>query len=179
MGVKGVPISPDRYAAGNPEPAEAEQIHSVGVLGVPLFGFRPYTRSIFYVNGEGGYPTDWLKLRSWLWPGLLLNGGKLDRLCGNSNQPCWVPEDRDQDVYGRASNLELVNADGEWRYRILKADGTPTHFPGEPDGTYAYSGYYRLTIGIVSKLGLLYWVLAGLLAILVADRLRRQAAITA
>ncbi len=32
FGVKAVPISPDRYAAGNPEPAEAEQIQRRGCL---------------------------------------------------------------------------------------------------------------------------------------------------
>src|SRR5919109_4922476 len=44
FGVKGVPISPSEFAAGKPRPAKAEAVHSLRVLGVPLFGFRPNTR---------------------------------------------------------------------------------------------------------------------------------------
>lgn len=172
FGVKGVPISPQEFAADDPQPANAESIHSVELLGLPLFGFRPYTREIQYLNGEGGYPDTWLKVRSWLWPGLLTNAEKLERLCGTTRQPCWVPEDQNQTGFGRAGNLELVRADGQWRYRILTPDGSPPRYPGESTGVYAYNGYYRLTIGIVSTPGLVYWLLAGVLGLGIFLRLR-------
>jgi hypothetical protein len=177
FGVKGVPISPQEFTEGDTRPADADAIHSVRVLGVPLFGFRPYTREISYLNGEGGYPSDWLKVRSWLWPGLLTNGTKVERLCGNDFQPCWVPEDQSQEGFGRASNLQLVEADGEWRYRILRFDGSPPEYPPpRTTGTYGYNGYYRLAGGIVSTAGVVYWLLVGGLGALILIRIRRSPA---
>lgn len=175
FGVKGVPMSPEEFAAGDAMPAESEAVHSVRVLGVPLFGFRPYTRGIVYVNGESGYPDDWLKVRSWLWPGILTNGEKVERLCGNTSQPCWVPEDQSQSGFGRSSNLELVRAGAEWRYRILTHEGRPPNYPGPRDGTYAYNGYYRLTVGLVSLPGLMYWLVVATLAVRLIRRLRVSA----
>jgi hypothetical protein len=169
FGVKGVPITPAEYRAGDPQPADAEAVHSVDLLGIPLFGFRPYTREIFYVNGESGYPTSWLKLRSWLWPGLLTNATKLEKLCGATFDPCWVPADQVQYGRDRSENLQLVNADGQWRYRILTFDGTPT------DQVSDYRGYYRLAVGFVSTAGAIYWVLVACLLIAIFGRLRQGA----
>jgi hypothetical protein len=94
----------------------------------------------------------------------LTNGEKLDRLCGNVSQPCWVPKDRSQSGFGRASNLELVRAGTEWRYRVLTHAGRPPDYPGPGDDTYAYNGYYRLTVGLVSLPGLVYWLVVATLA---------------
>lgn len=42
FGVKGIPISPEEFRADNPRQVDAEAIHSVRELGIPIFGFRPY-----------------------------------------------------------------------------------------------------------------------------------------
>jgi hypothetical protein len=174
FGVKGEPITPNQFFAGDPRPAKAEEVHSTRVLGLSLFRFRPYRRKIWYLNGEGGNPTHWLKLRSWLWPGLLTNGSKVERLCGTDMQPCWVPEG-DSDTYGRPSNLQLVKSGNEWRYRILTADGTsPKYPPPFRTGTHTYNGYYRLTVGVSSKGGLAYWIVSAALGMALVLRLHRD-----
>ena len=174
FGVEGVPISPQEFAAGNPEPVDPESVQSVDVLGLGLFRFRPYTREIFYFDGQGGLPIAWLKVRSWVWPGLLANASKVERLCGNTLQPCWTPRDQPQNRFGRASNLELVQADGEWRYRILTRDGSPPRYPGNSSEPYRYNGYYRLAVGLVSFAGLVYWFVAGGIGVVLLLRLRDE-----
>lgn len=172
FGVKGEPITPSQFFAGNPRPAKAEEVHSMRVLGLSMFRFRPYRRRVWYLNGEGGNPTHWLKVRSWLWPGLLTNGSKVERLCGTDMQPCWVPEG-DSDTYGRPSNLQLVKSGDEWRYRILTANGTPPRYPPPfRTGTYSYNGYYRLAIGVSSNAGLAYWIVSAALGVALVLRLR-------
>jgi hypothetical protein len=158
FGIKGVPISPEEFRADNPRQVDAEAIHSVRVLGVPIFGFRPYTTEIFRFNGEIGSPTHWL---SWLWPGAFTNGETLDALCGTTDSPCWEPEGAGQTGQASPSNLELVTTGNEWRYRILTADGQPP----SPDDADDYHGYYRLTIGLVSEAGLVYWLVVATLSV--------------
>ncbi len=164
FGVKAVSISPQQYNAGNPRPANAEAIHSIDVLGLPLFGYRPYVKSIVYLDRTTGEPSHWLKIRSWLWPGLLTNGSKIERLCGAKGEPCWVPADQRPTVLGGASNLEAVTAGGEWRYHVLTGDGQPATYPAGPP-YIGQTGYFRLAIGIVSIAGVLYWLAAAVLTI--------------
>jgi hypothetical protein len=166
FGVKGEPITPQEFAAGVHQPADPESVHSLRVLGLPLFGFRPYTRDIFYLNGEAGYPTHWLKIRSWLWPGLLTNGAKIERLCGEVTRPCWRPRQQ-----GHAQGLELRRAGDEWRYRLLTADGRVPQHPTVEDGVLGYSAHYRLALGVTSVPGLLYWLFV--LAVALGRRARR------
>ena len=180
FGVKGVPISPQDFAAGNPRPADEGTEHRIEVLGMPLFRFRAYTREIFYLNGEGGYPSDWLKVRSWVWPGVLTNAAKVERLCGIIDRPCWAPGAQDHTRSGLAANLDLVRAGGQWRYRILRRDGAvptfpPRRYPGGSDSVYGYNGYYRLAVGIASVPGLIYWLVASAFSAAVIFRLRRAA----
>lgn len=159
FGVKAITISPEEYVSGHPVVAKAEAVHSASVLGVPLFGFAPYSREALYRTDTS--PRATFKVRSWLWPGLLTNADHGAALCGEG-RPCWEPGD------SSAGNLELVRAGGMWRYRILRFDGTPVP-PRERD----LGGDYRLAVGITSWAGVVYWLI--LIAAAVAHRRRRRA----
>jgi hypothetical protein len=172
FGVKSEPITPEEFAAGNPQPAEAEAVHSVRVLGVPVFGFRPYrglTVEPYQPILRRGQTGIWLKIRSWVWPGLLTNGSKVAFVCEDSVAPCWTPEGEAEPT-GRPSKLDLVQADGEWRYHVRSPSGG---LPQLPDKTGSF-GFYRLSPGIVSWIGLLYWIALPAFAGAVILSLRRR-----
>lgn len=119
--MKAVPVNARQFAAAQPTP-HAQGTHSIRVLGVPLFGFAPYTRDIFYVESETGDATQWLKVRSWLWPGLLTNASKIIRLCGPTSEPCWTPQGGAGSA-GRSSNLKLSRAGDRGCIGSLPATG--------------------------------------------------------
>lgn len=163
VGVKAVPLAAGAFEREAPRPAAATAVHRVGP-----FRFEPYRQRITYLNGESGYPPDWLKLRSsFLIPGLLTNGTKVERLCGTTGRPCWSAR-------GRQDALRLVRAaDGEWRYRILTADGKlPSRQLGAQDPPYGFASDFRLRVGLVSVAGLVYWLLLGGLVTASAARAR-------
>jgi hypothetical protein len=171
FGVRAVPITARQFAAAEPTP-HAQATHSIDVLGLPLFGFVPYTRDIVSVQGETGDPTQWLKVRSWLWPGLLTNASKITRLCGPTSQLCWTPEDSAVGA-GRSSNLHLARAGDQWLYRVLTRNGSPAPYGGTNGGTY------RVAVGIASFSGLTYWLVVGVLGAGVLIRRRRWVTVRA
>jgi hypothetical protein len=146
FGVEAVPMSRAEFEAGDPQRATADAVHGIDVLGIPLFGFRPYTRERFCVECDTG-PGSYIRTRSWLWPMLLTNANTIAGNCGREIRPCWEPGDtRNQ------GDLALFNADGEWRYELSSGGNPVNPFPGT-------SPYLRLRIGIVSIAGLIYWAL--------------------
>jgi hypothetical protein len=146
-----------------------------------LFAFRPYTGDVVYINGESSYPKKWIKVRSWIWPGLLTNAAKVGVMCsGSETDPCWDPRAKDLSGTTKSKNLQLVRDAGQWRYRVLTPFGEPFEGGGGfgsadfPPRRVNYSGYYRLTVGIVSDSGLAYWALTALLGSLALARTRRR-----
>jgi len=174
FGVRATPLERQQFYEPGMRRVDAQAVHSIDVLGVPIVGFRPYTRPIFYINGESGYPTHWLKVRTWVWPVLLTNATKLVRLCGVISDPCWKPTG--EQGYGRSEDLQLWRTrEGEWRYRVLTiADSAPPGGPPPPTQETFYA--YRLTLGLASPAGLIYWLIV--LGLSLAPRLsasQRQA----
>lgn len=177
FGLKAVPLSSSGLVSGGVVREDAAAVHSVKLLGVPVFGFKPYTRDLWNPNGgDGGEPPTALKVRTWVWPGILWSSTKVEELCGNKVQPCWDPDD---DPAGTRSRLQLLRSgDGDWRYLILRADGRRPEpvAAGEPLDRFN-GGRYELRPGIVSTAGLAYWGLVAMLA--TALLLRRRQSLSA
>jgi hypothetical protein len=135
------------------ESVEPTGTQTADLLGLPILHFQLYRRETFDPLaglGECCPPTHNLKIRSWVPPALMTNGTKVFGLCGDS--PCWDPDDpRTKGV------VRLIDKDGTW-YTVIKSHGV------------AYA--WRLSGGVVSFSGVLYWLLA-LLGI--GGLVRRQA----
>lgn len=160
FGVRAIPISPEEFVSGDPVAVRADAVHSASVVGVPLFGFAPYSRRTLYGTDTSASAT--FKIRSWLWPGLLTNAYTAGPLCGQDAGPCWEPDGPAND-----RELQLVRSGKTWRYRVLGLGGTPV--PTQVNGSGGY--YYRLAVGITSPAGVVYWLI--LIAAVVAHRRRR------
>jgi hypothetical protein len=160
FGVEAEPISREEFEAGDPQPAKAEAIHSVEVLGIPVVGFRPYRREVIGLLPSDVADPKWLKLRSWVWPGVLTNGAKVTDMCASSDQACWAPEGEGGFEDGSSRSLRLARAGDEWRYSVLTASGSVPRTPGETGS----QGFFRLGLGIVSWPGLVYWIFLVLVA---------------
>lgn len=158
FGVEAAPITASEWAEGRPSPEPSGVVHSADVLGVPLFGFRPYTNTIFRLMGDTGQAEGTFKLRSWLWPGVLTHGTKVVEMCGAYVRPCWTPRSERPSRDGPASHLSMVRADGEWRYRLLGFASAPSPQGDAAPDTNAF--YYRVGVGITSWLGVVYWLLS-------------------
>lgn len=166
LGVKAKPISAARFASAHPTVASTEAIHTMKVADVSLISFKPYTRKIFYFNGDSSDPSTWLKIRSWLRPGLFTNGLKATKLCGGGETVCWVPEGQHSTGAGNGG-LQLYRSGNDWYYRVLGSDGQPL-----PEKFGYEHSYYRLTFGIASWWGLAYWLVAPMLCAIVWWRRR-------
>jgi hypothetical protein len=167
FGVRAVaaPPAPRSAAAG-----DVEAVHVARVAGLPLFGFRLYSRNIIY-PAENVAPAS-LKARSWLWPGLLLSGARIRDVCGDIRDPCW---DTSGERRGSVapSAVRLRRADGSWLLHLRPARGETDPLRrsfGQPTD-------YRLSVGVTSWVGVVYWYAAGSLgAVLWLRRRRRLAA---
>lgn len=139
-------------AASDPEALDPVDTHSLDVAGVPLMRFASYRRKIesdvFAGLGECCPPTHSLRVRSWLWPGLMTHATQVMEICGDS--PCWEPG---------SSALKLRRMSGQW-YLTLADSSKPAQA-------------WRLGLGIVSAWGGAYWLLAGA-GMVVLLRRRRQ-----
>ncbi len=130
FGVKAKRIDPD--GGGRAEAVDAW--HRLGA-----WRFQAYRRPIVGLNENG--PSHWLKVRSSLLvPGLLTNGAKVARLCGQDGEPCWTG----------SGELALSQDAGGWRYDVLA---------GRQAGARPVAAY-RLGTGVVSRAGVAFWVLA-------------------
>jgi hypothetical protein len=175
FGVRAHGLSEREFFRPGVHRVNAEAVHSLSVLGLPLFGFRAYTRHIWRLEGDGGQPNRWLKVRSWLWPGLLTHATKVEQLCGATDTPCWAP-----DSLGPHSQLELWRTrTGDYRYRVLTRQRSRPRLPARPAAGYSYSFGYAVKIGIASPIGLAYWILGGIVVAAIVinprNRLRRSA----
>lgn len=113
------------------------------VLGLPILNFQLYRRDKFDPAaglGECCPPTHDLRIRSWVWPGLMTNGTQVFGLCGDS--PCWDPDDP-----STRGAVKLIEKGNTW-YAIAASHGL------------AYT--WHLSAGVTSQLGVVYWVLAAL-----------------
>jgi hypothetical protein len=156
-----------------PPPATAEQrdptaIHTADVFGIPLMPFALYSRDNL-INLFDGHPTQTLRARSWLWGPLLTNSTKIAAICnesGGPDPPCWNPGRR----YG---NDLTLSQDGDTYWATL--DNSPE--PGIPPPIFSQTEYtWKLSFGLASPAGLIYWVLAASLFVLAW---RRQAQLPA
>jgi hypothetical protein len=131
------------------------------VLGLPVLAFALHPREAFAPGVEDG-DLSWLTVRSWVPPGLFVNGTKVMEMC-LSGTACWDP-DADDDVLSSRTTLELVEADGEWRVALRE------RYRGGPGETAETAQYVKLGVGLTSPAGLAYWVLAGALMVVVVRR---------
>jgi len=127
-------------SASDPNAPDPVDAHSLDVAGVPVMRFASYRRKIesdvFAGLGECCPPTHSLRVRSWLWPGLMTHATQVMEICGDS--PCWEPG---------SSALKLQRMSGQW-YLTLADASKPAQA-------------WRLGPGIVSGWGVAYWLLAG------------------
>jgi hypothetical protein len=175
FGVRAHGLSKREFFRPGMHRVDAEAVHSLSVLGLPLFGFRAYTRPIWRLDADFGQPNHWLKVRAWLWPGLLTHATKVEQLCASTIEPCWAPDSR-----GPRGQLQLWRTrNGDYRYRVLTISGSPPVVPPRPTASYPYSFGYAVKIGIASPIGLAYWILGGIMVAAIVinprNRLRRSA----
>jgi hypothetical protein len=125
------------------EPADPTGTHTEKLLDLSILRFRLYRRDRFDPAaglGECCPPTHDLRIRSWIPPGLMTNGTQVFGLCGDS--PCWDPEDP-----STRGTVRLVRNGDTW-YAIVERRGL----------SYAW----RLSGGVTSRPGVLYWLFAAL-----------------
>jgi hypothetical protein len=140
----GVRATSVRVAAVEPgmEQRAPDQVHSMDVLGIPLVAFRPTTGKVYRVAGEIGDPDTWVKVRSWIWPALLTNATKVTERHGR----------------GDRESVQLWQTKSGWRLQVSDPQAaSPTKS-------------YRLSFGVVSETGAVYWFVWPLLAVVVAIR---------
>jgi hypothetical protein len=147
FGIRAEPVStPSSAGASMVDPA---QTHRMAIAGIPLVSFKVSRRERIRFGGESGEPSHDLRIRSWAPPALLTSATSVTAMCGVVFNPCWTPEDHRGQI-GDPRALTLEKSDSQW---VLRA----TAAAAPPDGPQTQS--WRLSWGITSPLGALFWVL--------------------
>ena len=135
------------YAAAEQDPTATQ---SADLLGLPILEFELYRQDItggLAALGECCPPTHVAKARSRVLPGLLTNSSDVVKVCGDS--ACWGPED---------PYLTISEVSGEW-YALL-------------DDPSKIVRAWRLSAGVASTWGLMFWVITGIAIVVLVGRRR-------
>jgi hypothetical protein len=157
FGIRTEPASPD-FADALPAVKASEQ--QIEIAGVPLIAFQVSRRKRIQFGGESGQPTHDLRVRSWVRPGLLTSATSVVGMCGLVSDPCWTPADSPSET-GQDRGVTLAKSSSGWILRTSARDSS-----GRP-----LIRAWRLSWGVVSPLGALYWLI--LIVTVTAARWRR------
>lgn len=141
-----VVIETDRRPPVDTKGADPTAVHVARVLDVPVLPFVLYRDDNFVIEGDTAASTS-LHARSWLWLPLLTNSTEVTPMCFGSGDgaPCWEPDDP------TTGKLRLAEKDGNWWVSIRNPP---------------YEAYtWKLTAGLASVAGLIYWIVTGLLLV--------------
>jgi len=146
------------------EHADSEGVHVARLFGViPVLPFKLYRRDVF-LAGENT-PTKTMRARSWLWLPILSNATEVTEMCADVFIPCWHDAYLSGGVKEVPRTMSVVRDDGA-HWVVVDNGGVDEDQPTVPP-----SFTWKLTAGIASIGGLVYWVLAG--GLVVAARRRR------
>lgn len=146
----------------------ASSVHVARLLGLPLMPFVVYSQSIPLASLGENAPQDKLKVRSWVWGPILTNATVLTDECdGSINLPCWHAHS----AYGERTQLSLVNRNG-W-YLTARAHPHPSSVTDAPAPFAAET--WKLSVGIASPSGLVYWIVIATGLVALGIRTRRGA----
>ena len=114
--------------------------------------FVVYSQSIPLAGLGENSPQDKLKVRSWAWGPLLTNATTLTDECdGTIEIPCWNANT----AYGEPTELTLADHDGWYLTARASPQGSSSGTPPQPFSAETW----KLSIGIASPLGLIYWII--------------------
>lgn len=135
------------YAAAELDPTATQ---SADLLGLPVLDFELYRLDItggLAALGECCPPTHEVKARSHVLPGLLMTSSDVVDVCGD--EPCWGPDD---------PYLSVREVSGEW-YALL-------------DDPSKIVRAWKLSAGVASTSGVMFWVIAGVAILVLIGRRR-------
>jgi hypothetical protein len=129
------------------------QTHRLDVAGLSVVEFKLYSREIWRLAGEGGYPTHSLRVRSWIEPLLAINGTTITEMCGVVTNPCG--ESGDDKPASNPNGIDLFQTDGRWHVRTSSAGNDSMTGRKNVDE-------WELSFGVVSVVGAAFWILVAL-----------------
>lgn len=149
----------------DPPQTNGEDVHVARLFGVvPVLPFRFYQRQIFLSGLAENTPNETLRVRSWFWLPVLTNATEVTETCSNDVfTPCW----------NGGQNLTVFREGGAQWATIDNSAGRGSSQPDLPD-----SFTWKLSAGIASPAGLVYWALAAGLVITASRRRARASSST-
>lgn len=148
-------------------PPRAARSSPGGVHTLRAFGFLPipyvlYSRDRLWRSDTS--PRSDARARSWLWAPVLTNASDIAGTCASVFVPCWA-----SNGYGSKS-LQIAQDGGE-TWAVFRNPESNRFAPGQVPSAFTY----KLSFGLASPAGLVYWVVAFSLVVVARIRLRSSA----
>lgn len=160
FGVSSSEISASDYRHQHPATVGyGASTETMDLFGLPVLRFRPTRLPSLLPPEDVGISSGSLRVRSWVPPLFLTNATRLAALCGKVTDPCPRTED--------PSALLVTRSGDAWYLRAA------TELGATERGVPPFRAW-RLSAGVTSWLGVLYWLVALTFAMLSYRQFRQK-----